>query len=376
MITDSQIGIQRPSKLRRAEQAPRSRLLGLVTDHYVAKLVALLFACVLVFLIDRELTISLIDAETFTVVEAAEVPPGTLPAGQRLISLQAESGVAIRSFDQKMVKVTIKGQQKLAEQLKSKALVGVVGIKKEWLSRDTQGSQTIDGNAINFGLTGATVTIEPSIHVDIDPEVSRDVKLSAAPKDVGPGLVAEVKFEPEQVKLVGPKSSLEGPGAIEQITITIPAAGRSSDFSIPLTLPAELVSARHVQIAPGEHPIARVKFSTQEQSFEIKDVPIRFLYNGREYDFAFIGLSREVANVRLSGTTDAVAAWEQRKDDLRKTLVAMIDTEKLLPKVAAQLTQPGSKADEFAPVEIMKIPDNLKVVSVIPAQVDVSVTKR
>lgn len=376
MITDSQVGVQRPSKLRRAESG-RPRLLGFITDHYVAKAVALLFAGALVFLIDREITTNLVDGDVFE-VEAGDVRAGPLPAGARIIFLKPENGVAIRSFGPSSVKVTIRGQQKLQEQLKTKAIVGVVGIKKEWLNGEETASQTLDGDAVNFGLVGAKVTLDQPIRVDIDPEWSRDLTLSAAPKDVGPGLVAEVTFQPPKVKVLGPKSCFDGSTAIEQVTITIPTGGRSSEFSIPVSLPPELESAKHIRMAPGQLITARVRFASQLKTIEIKDVPFKFAGSvaSQDYVYASIGLPRDVVHVTLSGTAEAVAPWADRQDELRKAVWAVIDADKLVAKVGAQLTQAGARTDEYAAVEIVRIPDNLKVLNVIPAQIDVTVTKR
>jgi hypothetical protein len=373
VITDSQVGVPRPSKLRRAETT-RSKLVGIVTDHYVAKLVALLFAGALVFLIDREITIDLIQSETFE-VEAGEVRPGPLPAGQRIIFLQTESGVAIRSFGPPAVKVTIRGQQKLADLLKTKAIVGVVGIKKEWLQGGDTASQTIDGDAVNFGLVGAKVQLDQPIRVDIDPEVTAELTLNAAPKGVAPGQVAEVTFQPAKVKVLGPKSRFEGSTAIEQVTITVPTEGRTNEFSIPVALPPELEDTKHIRLAPNQLITARVRFSRQLERLELKDVP--FIFGGSQ-DFAYttIGLPRDVVAVTLEGTAEAVAPWRERNDELRKAIFAVIDANKLVAKVGAQLSQAGAHTDESGVVEIVRVPDNLKVVNVIPAQVDVTVTKR
>jgi len=386
VITDTQTAIQRPSGLRRPPEVARPLLVRLLTDHVVAKVVALLFAGVLVLLIDREITNTVVDAEFFE-VKIGDSPRGVPTQGQRVIILEKEPGVAIRSFTNP-VKVTVKGQQKLLEYVRTSPLVGRVLVKKDWLKKDKDNTllpttQAIDGDSVKFGFgVPATVTLENSIQVDLDAEVTMELPLAAAPKDVAPGLVAEVSFEPATVKVVGPSHYLGGPGSIPKITIPIATAGRREEYTapIPATLPDEYVVQRQIRMAPGQQITATVKFSNRgEQSFDVKDVPIKFVVtpkHSEEYNFAPVGLARESVIVTVRGTPEALAPWIAKPDELRKAIRVEIDVGRIVEKVAPTLTQPGAHNDDSGEVEVIRIPDNLKLVGVAPAQVDVTITKR
>jgi hypothetical protein len=385
VITDSQVGIQRPSGLRRSETVARRGVVGLVADHFIAKLVALLLAGALVVLIDREITVDLVDGELFD-VRLGDLPQGPLMPGQRVIILEKEPSVAIRSFQPSQVRVTIRGQQKITEQIKTRPLVGVVSIKKDWLKKDKDGtystSQAIDGDSVKFDLSGSTkVKLDQPIQVDLDPEWSRDVPLVGQPQDVAPGLVADVTFQPAKVKVFGPSSCFEGGGAVDKVTVAIPTRGRTGEFLWPVTaLPEDLVLQKRLRLAPGQQITATVKFSNAEQKqLEVKDVPIKGLMSSRlaaDYTYSFVGLPREQVTVTVSGTAEALAAWNERLEDLKKAIQVQIDVDRIVTKVAAQLTEGGKQTDEYGQVEILKLPENLKLVGVTPAQVDVTITKR
>jgi hypothetical protein len=382
VITDTQTSIQRPSGLRRVE-TPRPLLVRLFTEHWVAKLVALLFAGVLVLLIDREITNTIVNAELFE-VKIGDGPRGTPAPGQRVIILEKEPGVAIRSFQPNPVRVTIRGQQKLLEHMKTTTLVGRVSVKKDWLKKDRDRllptTQTIGGDSINFGA-GAVASLEESIKVDLDLEVTREVPLVGAPKDVSPGLLAEVSFQPPSVKVIGPAYWLEGPSAIPNVTIPVQAAGRGTDYALSVsTLPDDYASKMQLRMAPGQQVTASVHFSRgEEKPLDVKDVQLEFRLTPKlaaEYGFAPIGLARESVIVTVKGAPEALAAWAGKMDELRKTIVAQIDVSRIVSKVAGQLSQAGSHTDDSGEVEVLRLPDNLKLVGVTPAQVDVTITKR
>jgi hypothetical protein len=384
LITDSQVGVQRPTGLRRTETVSRHGLVGLVTDHFIAKLVALLLAGALVVLIDREVTTTLVDNEIFD-VRVGDLSQGPLAPGQRVIVLEKEPAVAIRSFSPNQVRVTIRGQQKLNEQLKMRPIVGIVSIKKDWLKKDKDGtystSQAIDGESVKFDFNTATVKLDQPIQIDIDPEVPRDLPLVGAPQDVAPALIAEVSFQPATVRVLGPSSCFEGGGAIDKITVPIPTRGRRQEFTWPVTaLPEDLVVQKRLRLAPGQQITATVRFSkAEEKPIDIKDVPIKLLeppeFAGL-YSYSLVGLPRQSVIVTLSGTSEALTEWSDHLDELKKSIQAQIDLSQIVNKLAAQLTEGGAHAEEYGEVEVLKIPANLKLVGVTPAQVDVAVTKR
>jgi hypothetical protein len=381
VITDTQTAIQRPSGLRRPPEVARPLVVRLLTDHVVAKMVALLFAGVLVLLIDREITQTVVDAQFFE-VRIGDLPRGAPAQGQRVIILEKEPGVAIRSFTNP-VKVTIKGQQKLLDHMRTWGLVGRVSVKKDWLKKEKDTpvptTQAIEGNSVNFGVP-ATVTFDKPIQVEIDAEVPMELPLAAAPKDVAPGFVAEVSFQPATVKVLGPSFYLGGAGSILSITVPIPTGGRTSDYSVPITALPDDVVQKQIRMAPGQQVTAAVKFSNRgEQPLDVKDVPIKWVFtpkHSEEYKFAPIGLARETVTVTVRGTPEALAPWIAKPEELKKAIRVEIDVGRIVDKVAPTLPQSGAHGDESGEVEVIRIPDNLKLVGVAPAQVDVTITKR
>jgi hypothetical protein len=380
MITDSQVGIQRPSALRRAGTASRvNGVFGVVTNHYVAKLVSLLFAAVLVALIDRELETTLLDAD-FDVQVGAFPQTEAGSTGRRQIILEPESGISVRFVKPARTRVTIRGPQKLTDAVK-KVLVATVPIKAQWLNVDVGGARhsinrTIEGQDVKFAVPGVEISLDPPVQVDLDPEVTREVLLQASPKDVAPGFVATVEFEPPRVRVLGPET-LFGSGGIEQITIAIPTAGRTTEFTHSvLSLPDEVLQ-KHVRMVADQGIDARVRFSKGNQdTIEVKDIgPIRQVGTpgSEDYAFSIIGLPKNAVNVILSGTPEAVNRWKSHLADLRKQIRAEFSTDQLLSKA---ISQPGTPISDYVDVEVVHIPDDLKLSSVTPAQVEVSVTKK
>jgi hypothetical protein len=374
MITDSQVGIPRPTGLRRTEARGPRALLGLVTDHYVAKLVSILFAVVLIVLIDRELESKIL--EGYFDVRVGDGTRAVADAtGRRQIVLDPEPGVAVRSAKPAQVHVIVKGPAKLEDKLKSKSLTATVPIKKSWLKDGSSVSRTIDGSSIEFpGVRGVSVTLDLNVDVEIEPEVVRDLPLSATAVDLPPDLTADVAFDPPTMRVFGPASLLR-PGAIETITIPIPAAGRTEAFSVPVTALPESYSQKQIRMSPEQRIVADVTLTKAlPRSLDPFEVPIRFQVSpDTQYQFAIIDFPRNTVSVTLSGAPQAVAYWQTRMDELKQRVRAVIDVERLINKEKPRGEKPTSV---FADVEILGIPDNLKRENVTPAQVDVSVTKR
>jgi hypothetical protein len=373
MTTDSQIGVPRSTGFRRTEKSTAPNLVGIFTDHFVAKIVALLLAAVLVVLIDRELEDTLLDSD-FDVRVGSVNQADAASAARRQLVLETEPGIAVRFFKPERVHVTIKGQQKLLEAAK-KVYVARVPIRADWLRVDVGGdkhsiSRAILGSDVRVGIPGVEITIDPPIQLDLDPEVEHLVPLRAAAKDVAPGLLAEVSFEPESVRVQGPETLFP----MESITIAIPTAGRTSEFTYAVTSLPEEVLLKHVRLAPEQRIVARVRFTKgASATLDVKDIPIRRMASfGDGYRPSLVGLPKETVTAKFAGTPEAVAYWGANQEELRKLLVAIVDTDKLASKVTPQA---GAPASDYADVEIYKIPLDLKLVSKTPAQVEVSVIK-
>lgn len=381
--TDSGTNIPRPTGLRRIETPGRPGLIGLLTNHIVAKIVALLFACVVIVLIDRELEETLSEAEYDVLVGPVQNEAALLASGRHLLILETAPGVSVVRFQPAQVKVTIKGPEKLADQVRARAPRASVQVKTDWL-KEAGGtlhaiSRPIVAADLSVGVRGVTVTMDSTIQVDLDPEVTREIPLRAAARGVPAGHVPEITFEPPRVRVQGPESWFAG---VEQITVDVPVAGRSHEFTWEMPgLPEEVLN-KHVRLAGDERVVAHVGFSRHEpMTFEVKDIPIRQLNNWDEtgeYEFGILGLPTKFVTVTLEGTPEAVQYWREAANvkQLTAKICAFIDTDILARRANPQ---PGATTSDYAEVGVMGIPDDphpLRLASVTPTQVDVQVTRK
>jgi hypothetical protein len=77
--------------------------------------------------------------------------------------------------------------------------------------------------------------------------------------------------------------------------------------------------------------------------------------------------------VTLSGSLNAVTKWKADLEKLRKQVCVAIDVDRVVGKTSPQ---PGVPTSAFVDVEVFGIPEDLRLETVTPAQIDVSVTKR
>ncbi len=386
-MTTGDIAPPRTTGIRRAEGGRRGFFVALVTEHVIAKLVALLFAGVIIVLIDRELTTMLLDAEFDVRIAGAAEAQTTNNGGRRVILLEPEPGVTVQALDRRTTRVTINGLKKFAEALQAgNGQVGHVVIKSDWLTRDSQGvSRTprkVEGTDVDFGIPGLKVSLTPSLQIELDPEIERELKLVGDAHDVAPGLVAEVTYEPPFVRVLGPQSWFRGRGAIDQVNLTVSCAGKTEAFTDRVTvLPDELVQ-KQVRLAPGQQITARVAFRDGEDAtLDVDQVPLKTLDSpGSEYTFAFqapLDGPRPVVTVKLTGNREAVARYRGAAKEELRAIKAWINTDTVVAKLSQVLTDPSADPPvQTADVRVMGVPADLKVVGVTPDKVDVKVRKK
>jgi hypothetical protein len=141
-------------------------------------------------------------------------------------------------------------------------------------------------------------------------------------------------------------------------------------------LPEELQN-KQIRIAPGQEVTAHVRLAKgAQETFEVKDFTIRTLSSSRDYDAQIIGLGREVVTITFEGSKEAVAFWRERVEELKRRVNVYYDTDKIIAKKGESLAQPGASIQEYVNFEYLGVPDNLKVVTVSPSQVDVQVRRK
>ncbi len=368
--------------LRRAEKKPRSLPVALVTEHFWSKIVALLFAGVFVVLIDRELSVVLFEGDLpVRVVAAADAGAGE---GRSEMLLLTEDGVAVHRLGAAKVRVVIRGRRKLADFLpRDKGIVGRAYVRRAWLAGFAGGytSRILEGGEFDVGVPVESVKFELPLQVDFDKEITAELKLDPAFTDVASGLTPSAVFAPPTIKVVGAAAWLAGPGAVARAVVPIACAGRSSGFELDAIEWPEELSRKFLRPGPGPRTRVRVAFAAAEDAtITIEGVPLR--YAGFQPDLEFLFLppveaKKPSVTVVLRGSKDRTAAFgtPEKKEELRRTLLAQIDIDALTRKVGAYLDDPSSAPPTESPeIEVLRLPEGLRLDHT--DRVEVSVKRR
>ncbi len=359
---------------------------GLLTDHLFPKILAIILASVLIAIIDREQQVTLFDGEVDVVVAdaAASRPTSAL---RRELLLTPEGNVAVRRVDTPRARLVIRGPQRLAGSLKDTRRVSAsVALRESWLQRapGERGNETpraIDGKDVETGLGTVTAELFPPVQVILDRLATREVRLIGQAFDVAGTLTAKVAIDPPTARVLGPASWLEGPSAISEAMLQIPCGGRTSDFKTVLnSLPPEF-GQKFIRFDARQVIEATVSFvPAEDASIEVPRVALRLAVSpGANWRFVLpkpLDSERPVVTVRLSGARSIVDAWRDpsRLEELRRMLRAEIDTDRLVARAAVS---EGTRvlAAESVSVEVFRIPTGLKLQSVEPSPVEVTVIR-
>lgn len=354
--------------IRRAEKKPRPLLVSLVTDHFWSKIVALLFAGVFVVLIDRELSVVLFEGDLpVRVVAAADAGAGE---GRSELLLLTEDGVAVHRIGAAKVRVVIRGRRKLADFLpRDKGIVGRAYVRRAWLAGFAGGytSRILEGGEFDVGVPVESVKFELPLQVDFDKEITAELKIEPAFRDVAPGLTPAAVFTPQTIKVVGAAAWLSGSGAVSRAVVPVDCAGRAAGFELDAIEWPEDLSRKFLRPAPGLRARVRVAFAAAEDAtVTIEGVPLRYAGFQPDLEFSFlppIEAKKPSVTVVLRGSKDRTAAFgtPEKAEELRRTLLAQIDIDALARKVGAYLDDPSSAPPTESPaIEVLRIPEGLR----------------
>jgi hypothetical protein len=367
--------------LRRAEKR-KSFFAGLVAEHSWSKLTALLFAIVVVKLIDRELVVELFDGDLpLRVVAASDA--GARQRGGELL-LVTEDGVAVHRLGDERVRVTIRGRRKLAEYFgREEGFVGRAVVRRAWLVEQRYTSRHVEGSDFDFGVPVDDVRLEKDVQVDFSKEVVGTLRLEAAFTDVPPGYKASAAFQPPEIRVYGAEAWLSGPGAIVRAVVPLDCRGSSTPFTVSELPAPEEFRTRFLRQAPGPRPRVSVTFvAAEDVPLRVDGVPLVFVgAPGNDLEFQPLpplDAKKPVVTVRLRGPKDQVQKWESEaaRDELRRRLQAQIDADALSRAAAPYLSEPSPNPwSDTAPIEVLRVPEGLRVESA-DQKVEVLVKKR
>jgi hypothetical protein len=368
--------------LRRGEHPRRPAFVGLFTDHVWSKLVALLFAGVLVFLIDRELAVDLFDGELPVRVVAAADAGAAPRAGANELVLVTEDGVAVHRIGAAKVRVLVRGRRKVADYFRAeRAVVGRAVVRRAWLAGGYT-SRILDGSEFDLGVPVESVRFERPLQVDFDAEVEAELRLEPSFVDVPEGFAAAATFRPPRLRVLGAAAWLSRGAAVDRATLEIDCGGRAVPFEIAEPAVPDELARRFIRPAPGALPRVAVSFAEAEDAtLKVEGVPLRFL-GGPRTDFEFVpqaprDAARPTVTVFLRGPRSVAARWGSPAglEELRRRLQAQVDADAVARTAAEYFDDPSKLPPEVSvDVEVLRIPEGLRVEQT--ERVDVQIKRR
>jgi hypothetical protein len=361
-------------------------LRDLFTEHLVAKFFALVFAIVVVGLIDRELRSAWIDDQDVVVLTVEEARQRR---GQKFaIVLEPEAGVVIMRRPE-FLRVRIKGPDRLRAEFEKRQPI-VVKVKRSWASPDDEIKvRQLEERDIDVGFQDAEIEVlgegrNRQVTVDliavldgVEVEVER-------PKKIPPSYEydpLDTICRPPQVKLQGPRSVLrslgvQGPGGKLKLEVedAEPVVGedvwqkarlRSLDSSSQVIMLPELVEVR---LGFKARPLV------QQRTLESVPIDVRLardqvvdLQSGR-LAFEF-GLVKMLCTITLE-VSQAASERPDLGDELRRSIATTVDL------TSAVREMKGSTAQARPAVRVRGEPEGVKVLKVEPSTVPIVITKK
>ncbi len=267
----------------------RAKLASLVAAHFRSKVVAAIFAGLLIFLINRELDTDIVAGEQIAIVVQGVDP---VPESAAVLVLVPEPGVAVRDFSPRKVALRVRGRKKQADAAAGR-LVGRVVLRESW--HDTAQFSTvrvIEGrDVVLSGLPGVAVDfVDARPQVTLESSFEGAVRIDPMLPPSGSGVRVEgLAVRPPLIRVSGPRSTVERLAADPasrplRVAVKWPAeAGTHADVQVdPDDLRDALRRERLRAVGDGP-PAVRLDFtlSREARNVELSDVPLRFLARGR-----------------------------------------------------------------------------------------------
>lgn len=363
-----------------------SSLRALLTEHLLAKFFALIFAVVIVYLIDRELRSVWINDEDVVVVEKEMFD--TTRDQKFAVVLEPEAGVVILRKPE-FLRLRVKGPDRLRREFERRRAI-VVKVKRSWTSSSPEARDyQLEARDLDFGVTSPDLEVfvlgeprdrqvrvdlfeeAPNIDVDVGDPKKRPVGYEYKPE-------ANV-LEPKSVVLRGPRQNLRTllqglPSGKLRLELEEPEVALSPTIAYTAHL-STATRDKRITMTP---PVINAKLGYEEIVAAVprtlEGVPIEIRLAREDVQEIQAGrLLVEFETVKMVCAVQMSVAQElARKPDfaesMRKMLVAEIDIGALLKDGQAD---PGRAA-----VRVRGEPVGVKIEKVDPSTVPLKITRK
>lgn len=258
-------------------------LYSFATEHILAKVFAILFASIVVYLVSRELMDTWIEGESLEVVIFSEAQQ--TPASRHRIVLKPEGDVAIDISGLGPLKMVIKGPEKHTAEFNRRLDIRV-SVKRDWaVNSEGWTRHTLTADDLDVGMPGAEIELlDPPEDRIIRVNLFETIKNVAVVLQIPDGSKlpvgrtwseANTKISPPTVDLIRPRSP-----STDSKTVTVALEDREV-YEDGTIVAASILSAQReslMRISPPKISV-QIALEGEDRKFTtvLEDVPIRVL---------------------------------------------------------------------------------------------------
>ena len=363
-------------------------LRGLFTEHLLAKFFAILFAVLVVVLVDRELRSDWISGERLAVVVSGQ--EGANTTGKHRIVLTPDSGVAIDTRMLADLELDVSGVDREKDRFMRELDIRLP-VRLEWTDPDSAGwrEHVIDENdfelpdGVELVLRGAaerrTIRVERFDEVE-DVMVKVVVHRST---EIGP----EVTWTPEAVErtvtIRGPRAELSEMGVyrgnVVELEVVVTEAPARGPNEFQARLPDKYLESG-VRMDPPEIPVVVNVRGNQLATVELDQLVIKVELERRHLDeiqdgriklTVYENLTTQT-KVTLEGSPSVIREYRRNEDKRRELTEGITLTVRPGPEIdALDVPERGVDLDVFH----WGVPRGLRVRKIDPPRVSVSIKR-
>ncbi len=355
-------------------------LYSFATEHIMAKVFAVLFASIVVYLVSRELMDTWIEEESLEVVIFSEAQQ--TPASRHRIVLKPETDVAIDISGLGPLKMTIKGPEKHTVEFNRRLDIRVT-VKRDWaVNAEGWTGHTLTADDLDIGMPGAEIEL-------LDPPEARIIRVNLFETITDVAVVLQVpngsklpvgrvwssektKLSPPAVELVRPRS----PGA--ESTQVVVALEEREVYKDGAIVGASLLAAQRENLMRINPPriSVQVALEGEDRKFNtlLEDVPILALMTHKhleELDSDALQFVSKIAKMtcKIKLAVPYSMPIEERTDEaLRAGLTAYINVSIGIEKATKEK---GPRSD----VKVVGLPAGVEILQLSPVSVAFDVSK-
>lgn len=353
-------------------------LRGLVTRHIFAKIFAIFFAVVTVYLVNRELEVDWYDRE-IPVVKASE-SEAMFAKGQPFVAVSLDQGVWVSELPKKL-------RLRLSGSAKERAFFGTrpmieLRVRSEWVDqrKSTEHALVESDLSIPLELSSARIVLREQPRLRVDKVVNRtsvQMVLATEP-ELAAGQVfdaATTRFEPAFVTVEGPQRIVDNLATTTANTETplvvalppVPGNQYRAGGSYRVSLTAEardqglrIVGAKgdEVKVILGSRAEEKeqIVFRSFPVQWRLRDKDLKQLAEGK---LSLVSDASLECELRISGPVSLMQKYrtDVEKKALREALSATVD-----PRVTINELLPGDEKGANLQIQISGLPSGLEYV--------------